>query len=146
MSLRLILAVCAAVTLATPTLAAAMPTQTAAPAPTNALADLQAKAAAFQTRMEGMEAEMKTAVTAAAGDETRATADLDAIVARYQPEADAFAREVASVIEAQAAIAPEEQRAAMAQASAAASSQLSGIPAMTRAQALQPPIPVAVVQ
>ena len=101
---------------------------------------------AFQSRMQAMESEMRAAVTAAAGDEVKANADLDAIVARYQPEADAFAQEVAAFINAQAAMVPEAQRGAMAEAAVTATAELRAMPTKMRTQALQPPVPVAVAE
>lgn len=146
MSVRLTLAVVAAVSVAAaiPALAqeAAAPTPTPAPAqeaPDTSAAEaaLEAKGEAFEASMDAMGAEMEAAVTASGGDRARLTMGLDAIVAKYQPDADAFAAELETFLAAHIPSMPEEQRAQMTQMGPMLSAQIKGAPAQARAGILQ---------
>jgi hypothetical protein len=137
MSVRLILAAIASLTLATPVLAqnaqAAAPA-TAAVNPTEAA--FQAKAEAFGARVETMAAEMRAAALEAAGDPGRARVALNAIAARYQPEADAFVVELETLMASRMAGATEEQRTQMAQVGPMLAAQIRGVPGQARDQML----------
>ena len=87
--------------------------------------------------MQRMAEEMQAAITAAAGDAARQDADLDAIEVRYQPEIDAFAGALQTFVNAQAAAAPESERAGMTAGIAAALPQIRAIPQQIRAQVEQ---------
>ena len=121
----------------TPTQTPAAPPAATAPATPSDSAEeaaFNAKGEAFGKRMEAMAGEMQAAFTAAAGDQAKAKADLDAIQARYQPEADAFAMELESFGAAQAAQAPEEQRAAITSGIGSAIPIIKGVPAQVRSR------------
>lgn len=137
MSFRLILAASAALTFATPVLAQDAPAaQPTAEAGADAEAAFQAKGEAFGARMDAMNAEMRTAVTEAAGDRAKAGAALDVIVEKYQPEADAFADELIAFIDSQMANVPEEQRAQMTTMAPVIAAQVKGAPDQARDEAL----------
>ena len=136
----LTLAVAAPTLAQTPTQTPAAPpaaTAPAAPSDSAEEAAFNAKGEAFGKRMEAMAGEMQAAFTAAAGDQAKAKADLDAIQARYQPEADAFATELESFGAAQAAQAPEEQRAAITSGVGSAVPTIKAVPAQVRGQVEQ---------
>ncbi|MGV9006996.1 MAG: hypothetical protein ACOH1H_09705 [Brevundimonas sp.] len=105
MSSRLIIAALAALAFAAPALAAPAP-QTppvAAEAKSPEEIAFQARADAFKDRMMQMQAEFRTAVTGAGGDEARGMAAVDAVLARYHPDVEAFLTDFDQFIDSQAA-------------------------------------------
>lgn len=103
-------------------------------------AEFEALAEAFGARMEGMSAEMQTAITEAAGDAAKQDASLDAIQARYQTDADGFASALEAFLNQQAAAAGADEggaamREQMATVVATALPQIRSIPQQVRTQA-----------
>ena len=116
MSLRLTLAaVAATLAFAAPAFAQdaapAAPAAAAAPAktPSPAEVEMEAKAEAFQGRMESLQAELSVVVDGPdGGDEAKRLADADVILARYQPDFDAFATTFEGFLDTQLAAATED--------------------------------------
>lgn len=118
MSLRLTLAAVAA-TLAFAAPAFAQDAAPAAPAaaaaaapaktPSPAEVEMEAKAEAFQGRMESLQAELSVVVDGPdGGDEAKRLADADVILARYQPDFDAFATTFEGFLDTQLAAATDD--------------------------------------
>lgn len=158
MSLRLIIPAVAVLAMAAPAFAQTAPAPAAAPAPQAAPAPadeaespdeaaFEAKADAFGERMKAMMEEMQAAVATAGADSAKKKTDLDAIQARYQPDADAFAADMQTFIQGQAAEVPEDQRAEMISGIQQALPRIQGLPAMLRARAEAPqPAPAPAAQ
>jgi len=148
MSLRLILAVSAAL-VATPVLA-----QTAPPAPPPAVApapspeeiEMQAKGQAFQASMEQIGGELEAVMSDTAKDNATKTAETNAIIDRHAPEINAFAADLETFLRAMAdKPANAAQREDILNAADTAPAAIRSIPEQMRAgvsQALAaPPAP-----
>lgn len=127
MSLRLTLAAVAAMlAFAAPALAQeaapAVPVVSAAPAktPSPAEVEMEAKAEAFQARMESLQTELTAVVDGPdGGDEAKRLADADVILARYQPDFDAFATTFEAFLDTQlAAATADDERQELTEARA----------------------------
>ena len=116
MSLRLTLAAAAAtLAFAAPAFAQdaapAAPAEAAAPAKPKSPAELEmeAKAEAFQARMESLQTELSAVVDGPdGGDEAKRMAAADAILASYQPDFDAFASAFETFLDGQLAASTDE--------------------------------------
>jgi hypothetical protein len=116
MSLRLTLAAAAAtLAFAAPAFAQeaapAAPAEAAAPARPKSPAELEmeAKAEAFQARMESLQAELSAVVDGPdGGDEAKRMAAADVILASYQPDFDAFASAFETFLDGQLAASTDE--------------------------------------
>lgn len=147
MSLRLVLAAAATLTLASPVFAQDANPAPVAPAPAaNAEAEFEAVAEAFEAKMEAMQAEMTAAVATAGADTAKRDADLDAIQAKYQPDADAFAAQLDAFLTSQMSAMPEEQRAQMTQMGPMIMVKVKGAPAEVRAKVIAAPAAPAAAQ
>ena len=136
MSLRLTLAAVAAMlAFAAPALAQeaapAVPVVSAAPAktPSPAEVEMEAKAEAFQARMESLQTELTAVVDGPdGGDEAKRLADADVILARYQPDFDAFATTFEAFLDTQlAAATADDERQELTEARAKIGPAIRGI-------------------
>ncbi|HEY1071800.1 hypothetical protein [Brevundimonas sp.] len=137
MSLRLTLAAAAAtLAFAAPAFAQeaapAAPAE-AAPAPAKpkspAEIEMEAKAEAFQARMESLQTELTAVVDGPdGGDEAKRMADADVILGRYQSDFDAFATAFETFLDSQLAAAAEDsERQELTEARAKVGPAIRGI-------------------
>ncbi|HST91301.1 MAG TPA: hypothetical protein VLJ13_03805 [Brevundimonas sp.] len=149
MSIRLLLAASAALTIGAADAAVARPLQTAAPSTSERQAWVLAQARAFGARVASLESGIKEEIAAAFADAAEvAKRDpgrfaelfpaLNAIVARHQPAADALASDFTTFMDQQAVEAPEERRDRIVALSAEGAEMMRNLPARTRDQALMP--------
>lgn len=146
MSIRVILAVSAAL-IATPVLAQtappAPPAAPAAPAPSPEELAMEARGQAFQTSMEAMGQELEAAMSDTTTDAAAKTTATNAIIDRRVPEINAFADELEAFLRAMAAKpGNEDKRAELTNAANAAPAAMRAIPEQIRgsiAQALAAP-------
>ena len=136
MPLRLIISVAAGLAAALPALAqdAPAPPPAALTTPAPGEAEVTAAAHAFRTRLEAMNAEVRTAVEASGSNRRRAAGRVDEILARYSPGFETFAALLEGYFAARTAAAPtEEARASTATTGAASVARVRGIPDQVRA-------------
>lgn len=146
MSLRLTLAAVAA-TLAFAAPAFAQNAAPAAPAAAEAPAkpkspaevEMEAKAAAFQARMESLQTELSVVVDGPdGGDEAKRMAAADAILASYQPDFDAFASAFEIFLDGQLTASTDEaERQQLTDARAKVGPAIRGIAPQVRAAVQQ---------
>ena len=146
MSLRLTLAAAAA-TLAFAAPAFAQNAAPAAPAAAEAPAkpkspaevEMEAKAAAFQARMESLQTELSVVVDGPdGGDEAKRMAAADAILASYQPDFDAFASAFEIFLDGQLTASTDEaERQQLTDARAKVGPAIRGIAPQVRAAVQQ---------
>ena len=146
MSLRLTLAAVAA-TLAFAAPAFAQNAAPAAPAAAEAPAkpkspaevEMEAKAAAFQARMESLQTELSVVIDGPdSGDEAKRMAAADAILANYQPDFDAFASAFEIFLDGQLTASTDEaERQQLTDARAKVGPAIRGIAPQVRAAVQQ---------
>lgn len=128
-----VLFLAAALATASPVFAQTAPAPAERPdAASAAEAEFEAKAEAFEERLQTMQDEMQAAVTEHGADAAGRDAALDAIQARYQPDVDAFATDLEAFVNTQAAGLPEAQAAEMRSGIAAALPSIRSIPQQAR--------------
>lgn len=133
MPLRLILLAATAIAAPLPVLAQdppAPPPATAAPSE----AEVTAAAEIFRSRLEAMNAEVRTAVETSGSNRRRAASRVDEILARHAPDLETFAVLLEDYFSARAGAAPtEEARTSIATTGAASVARVRGVADQIRA-------------